>query len=153
MTFFQNAYSEIESVNKNLFFFLPSFLRVLCIMQGKPHLILFPNPFSLSPALLVPILFPLTSLLYWVGPRFGRNANKWNGLVHFCQGQGLPIATQSQNWLDFLLTVLSKIKNWIPLPTLGQILNCWILLWLQGAYTLSHLFQIGLTSLQGTCVS
>ena len=44
MTFFQSAYSQIESVNKNLFcyFFPPP--RVLCIMQREPGLV-FSKPF------------------------------------------------------------------------------------------------------------
>ena len=69
MTFFQSAYSQIESVNKNLFcyFFPPP--RVLCIMQREPGLVFSKPFFFVSPALFIPILFPLTSLLRWMGFR------------------------------------------------------------------------------------
>ena len=54
-----NQWIKIYSV----IFFPPP--RVLCISQ----VLFFPNTFSVSPALFVPILFPLTSLLHWVGLR------------------------------------------------------------------------------------
>lgn len=59
MTFFQSAYPQIESVNKNVFcyFFPPP--RVLCIMQRKPGLIFSQTLFlSVSLALFIPILIP-----------------------------------------------------------------------------------------------